>query len=133
MTNIELMIYWIESAENDYKTMKVLYENKQYSWSLFIGHLVVEKLLKGLYAKKYKDNPYPPKIHDLLRLAEKVQLNLTEDQEEKLDTITRFNINVRYEDYKREFYAKCTEAYTTEQIKNIEEVIEWIRELLKVE
>lgn len=133
MTNIELMNYWIKSAEEDYKTMKVLYENKQYNWCLFIAHLVVEKLLKGLYAKKNIENPYAPKIHDLLRIAEKLELNITEEQEEILDTITRFNINARYEDYKNEFYKKCTEEYTTKQINNVEEVIVWIKELLKEE
>lgn len=131
MTNIEIMNYWIESANNDYKTMQILYENKQYSWSLFLAHLTIEKLLKGLYAKKNITSPYAPKIHDLLRLAEKMNLILTEEQEEKLDTITRFNINARYEDYKREFYNKCTEEYTATQIKIVEEMIQWIKDLLK--
>lgn len=133
MTNIEIMNYWIESANNDYKTMQILYENKQYSWSLFLAHLTVEKLLKALYAKKNITSPYAPKIHDLLRLAEKMNLTLTEEQEEKLDTITRFNINARYEDYKREFYNKCTEEYTTVQIAIVEEMIKWIKDLLKEE
>ncbi len=35
--------------------MKVMYENKKNTWSLFIGHLVIEKLLKGLYAKNNED------------------------------------------------------------------------------
>ena len=133
MTNIEVMNYWVESANNDYKTMKILYENKQYSWSLFLAHLIIEKLLKALYAKKKITSPYAPKIHDLLRLTEKMNLVLTEDQEEKLDTITRFNINARYEDYKREFYNKCTEEYTATQMVVVEEMIKWIKDLLKEE
>ena len=133
MTNSEIMNYWIESANSDYKTMQILFENKQYSLSLFLAHLTVEKLLKALYAKKNITSPYAPKIHDLLRLAEKMNLTLTEEQEEKLDTITRFNINARYEDYKREFYNKCTEEYTTKQIAIVEEMIKWIKDLLKEE
>ena len=27
MTNIEFMNYWVESSDEDYKTMKILYEN----------------------------------------------------------------------------------------------------------
>lgn len=46
------------------------YEVNQYTWALFIGHLVLEKLLKGIYAKVNKDNPYPPKIHNLNIIAE---------------------------------------------------------------
>ena len=127
------MNYWMESAKNDYKTMMVLYENKQYSWCLFLGHLVTEEYMKALYAKKNVENPYAPKIHDLLRLAERIGIELSERQEENLDIITRFNINARYEDYKQEFYKKCTEKYTSEQINIIKEVIEWIKELLKME
>ena len=81
-----------------------------------------EKLLKALYAKKNKGAPYAPKSHDLLYLAEKNGLKLTENQKILFDTISDFNMNARYDDYKKEFYAKCTDDYTTKQIKNIEEV-----------
>jgi transcriptional regulator with XRE-family HTH domain len=63
--------YWIKSADSDYDTMRVMYENKKNTWSLFIGHLVIEKLLKGLYAKNNEDSPYAIKSHNLLQLAEK--------------------------------------------------------------
>ena len=33
--------------------------------------LVIEKLLKGLYAKKNEENPYTIKFHNLLALAER--------------------------------------------------------------
>ena len=58
MDNINLMEYWLNSADRDYETMKIMYENKRNTWSLFLGHLVIEKLLKGLYAKNNKENPY---------------------------------------------------------------------------
>jgi len=44
--------------------------------------------------------------------------------------ITGFNMNARYDDYKKEFYTKCTEDYTSNQIKNIEEIREWVKSLL---
>ena len=130
MDNVNLMEYWIKSADNDYDTMRVMYENKKNTWSLFIGHLVIEKLLKGLYAKKNEDNPYAIKSHNLLQLAEKCNLELTEEQVEKLQIITQFNISGRYDDYKESFNQKCTDEYTLIQIKNIEEVREWLKSLL---
>ena len=48
--------YWIESAENDFKTMNDLYQTKNNSWALFMGHLVIEKLLKALFVKEKKMN-----------------------------------------------------------------------------
>lgn len=38
--------YWLDTANRDYQTMLNLYESKDYHWSLFIGHLVIEKLRK---------------------------------------------------------------------------------------
>lgn len=117
MNNIDLMNYWLESSDEDYNVMNVLYKNKKNSYALFFGHLSIEKLLKALYAKKNKSAPYAPKSHDLLYLAEKMKLKLTERQKDLLDVITRFNISSRYDDYKREFQAKCTDEYTSKQTK----------------
>ena len=130
MNNIDLMNFWIESSDEDYNVMNVLHNNKKNSYCLFFGHLVIEKLLKALYAKNNKNAPYAPKSHDLLHLAKKTELELTERQEDLLDTITRFNMNARYDDYKKEFYLKCTDEYTEQQLKNIEEVRIWLKSLL---
>ena len=133
MDNINLMEYWENSSDEDYNVMNVLYSNKKNSYSLFFGHLVIEKLLKGLYAKNNKENPYTIKSHNLLALAEKCNLELTDEQVEKLQIITQFNISARYDDYKETFNQKCTDDYTYEQIKNIEEVRTWLKSLLTQE
>lgn len=122
MDNIDLMEYWLKSEENDYEAMQVMFSSKKNTWTLFLGHLVIEKLLKGLYAKSHPENPYTIKSHNLLALAEKCDLELTDEQVQKLQIITQFNISARYDDYKESFYQKCTDEYTVEQVKNIEEV-----------
>ena len=58
MDSINLMKYWVDSSDEDYDAMQVMYKNKKNTWTLFLGHLVIEKLLKGLYAKKNEENPY---------------------------------------------------------------------------
>lgn len=133
MDNINLMEYWLNSSEEDYNVMKYLYSGKKNSYCLFFGHLVIEKLLKGLYAKNNEEKPYTIKSHNLLALAEKCNLDLTDEQVEKLQIITQFNISARYDDYKESFNRKCTDEYTSEQIKNIEEVRTWLKNLLIAE
>ena len=120
----------MESSENDYDAMKNLYKSKNYNWCLFIGHLVIEKLLKALYIKNSNDVMGVPKVHNLLLLAEKAGIKLDENRLKKLKVINTFNIAARYDDYKKEFYNKCTYDYTTEQLKNIEEMREWLIEIL---
>jgi len=133
MNNIDLMNYWIESSDEDYDTMMYMKKGKKNTWSLFMGQMVIEKLLKALYAKKNKSAPHAPKSHDLLYLAEKMEIKLTQEQKILLDVISDFNMNARYDDYKKEFYAKCTDEYTAKQIENIEEVRTWLKSLLITE
>ena len=128
MNSVDLMKYWFESADSDYETMKVLYNNKKNTWCLFIGHLVIEKLLKGLYAKNNLENPIAPKIHNLILLSQKANLEVPTEIREKIQTINTFNISARYDDYKRTFDEKCTDDYTSEQVKNVEEVRKWLKE-----
>ena len=130
MDSLSLMKYWITSSDTDYEKKKKNYEVKQYTWALFIGHLTIEKLLKALYAKVNCENPYPPKIHNLNILAQKCNLKLDERKKRILMICNSFNISARYEDYKNEFYERCTEEYTSEQIKNIKEVREWLKKML---
>ncbi len=67
METRKIMEFWIDGSNKDYKTMNDLFDTGNYSWALFIGHLVIEKLLKALYSKSR--NEAPPPIHDLRRLA----------------------------------------------------------------
>ena len=124
----KLIRYWIESSDDDFDTMITMFENKRFNWALFIGHLMIEKLLKALYVKTIKD--YPPFIHNLLRLAEKCNLNLNEEQKLFLVTVTAFNINARYDDYKMSFQLKCTPEYTFEWIENLKINRLWIKKLI---
>lgn len=126
--NEKYLDYWITSSDDDFETMMTLYENSRYSFALFVGHLSVEKLLKALYIKV--NNAHPPFIHNLLRLAELNNLELSEDKKLFFATVTAFNINTRYDDYKKSFKQKCTYEYTSFWIEQIRENREWIMKLL---
>ncbi len=128
MNSIDLMEYWFKSADEDYDTMLYMKAGKKNTWCLFMGHLVIEKLLKGLYAKNNVDDPIAPKIHNLILLSQKANLEVTTEIREKIQIINTFNISARYDDYKRTFDEKCTDDYTSEQVKNIEEVRKWLKE-----
>lgn len=124
----KLIDYWLKSSDEDFDTMIVLFENKKYNWSLFIGHLLVEKLLKALFIKVNSD--YPPMIHNLLRLAEKSNIELTEERKVFLVSVTAFNINARYDDYKMSFQKLCTPEFTKYWVEEIKTNTAWIKELI---
>lgn len=124
----KLIKYWIESADDDFETMLAMYQSQRYNWSLFIGHLMIEKLLKAYFVKTQED--YPPFIHNLYRLAEKTDLELSNEKKEQLITITAFNINARYDDYKMSFKNLCTPDFTAEWIEKLKELRLWIKQLI---
>jgi HEPN domain-containing protein len=90
---------------------------------------MIEKLLKAFFVKTKSD--YPPFIHNLLRLAEKAEIPLTEIKRSQLVTITVFNINGRYDDYKMSFKNQCTLEFTSEWIDILIEMRKWIKQLIK--
>lgn len=48
-----------------------------------MGHLVIEKLLKGLYAKNNPDDPIAPKIHNLFYFHSKSKFRSTKRNKRK--------------------------------------------------
>jgi len=129
MTDKEIIDYWIDSSLIDYKAMESLFGNGHYVWTLFIGHLVIEKLLKAFYVKAVDRNA--PQIHHLLRIAELAKLDLTETQKDFLLELTAFNIRARYPDYKRRFYLKATKDFTEAYLNKIKELREWLLKELR--
>jgi len=122
----KLIDYWINSSDDDFETMISLFDNKRYNWSLFVGHLLIEKLLKALYVKNTDE--FPPFLHNLYRLSELCNLYLDEDQKLFMITVTAFNLNTRYDDYKMSFYKKCTPDYTAVWIEKIKINRIWIKQ-----
>lgn len=129
MKKNEIIQHWVDSSEVDFKAMESLFANGHYVWSLFTGHLVLEKLLKACYVKGIDIRI--PQIHDLLKIAGMAKLELSYEQKVFLDEVTTFNIRTRYPDYKMNFYTKATQVFTERYIKEIKEFREWILEKIK--
>ena len=119
--------HWIETSDDDFGTMNKLFKSHTYNWAVFVGHISVEKLLKALYVKLH--GKHAPTIHNLYRLAELCETELTDEYSDWLDTITSFNINARYDDYRKEFYNLCTHEYTEFWIDRIKELRKWIKKM----
>ncbi|RPJ59568.1 MAG: HEPN domain-containing protein [Dehalococcoidia bacterium] len=129
MKKQEIIKYWIDSSDDNYKSMPNMFKAGEYIWSLFIGHLVIEKLLKAYYVKMVGSNV--PRTHDLLKLATDADMNLDEAQKDTLQYITLFNIETRYEEYKRDFYMKCNGEFVEKNIRMIEVMRAWLNEKIK--
>lgn len=128
MTRDEQIAYWVEESERDKAVMRSLLERRHFTWALFVGHLVLEKLLKALYVKNV--GLQVPRTHNLLKIARTCGLQMSDDQEEFLLEVTTFNIKTRYPDYKKSFQRKADEEFTLDRIARIEEMQKWIGKII---
>jgi HEPN domain-containing protein len=122
--------FWLESALEDLSVADNLFNCGNYNWCLFIGHLVLEKALKANYIQE-NDNKVPPKIHDLLKLASKSNIDLDDSQFEFYELVNRFCIAARYIEYKQEISKVATEETTKEILQRIKKEFEWLKSQIK--
>lgn len=121
----KIYAHWINTSDKDFATMGHLYESKDFHWALFIGHIVIERLLKACVVKRTND--HAPFTHDLTKLAKLSGLPFTEEHLDWMDTVSTFNMNARYDSYKEAFYKKCTPEFTSEWIDKIKHLQAWIK------
>ena len=74
--------YWIEEADEALQVAEHLFGTGDYSYSLFFGHLCIEKILKAIYV--YNNRKHAPPIHNLIRLAELAKIDLSADISDKM-------------------------------------------------
>lgn len=127
MINIQKQIeYWRNSAWEDWHVSCELIERNRIRHGLFFVHLALEKILKAHVCRKTDD--IAPPIHNLIRLAEKAGLQLTEEQANLLAEATEFNIEGRYPEL-------LLPVLTLQEANNFtiraEEVFKWLTRLLE--
>jgi len=119
--------YWVKTSEDDLTSMESVFIAGRYDWSLFIGHLVLEKILKAVWIKNNESN-IPIRTHNLLRIAEEAKLKFNDEDILTLNRVTNFNLETRYPDYKMDFFKGCTKEFAEENIQKIKGLYECIKE-----
>jgi HEPN domain-containing protein len=90
----EQVEYWRNSSSEDWEVGEQLVTAGKTKHGLFFVHLAVEKILKAHYCKSKQK--VPPKIHNLLRIAELAGLDLDDGKKDALSTMNRFCLEGRY-------------------------------------
>lgn len=98
MINIKKQIdYWINGADDDLLTAKLLIQEKRILHGLFFCHLVIEKAIKAHVVKHTGE--IAPKSHNLIYLSEKTNLTLDSETEIFLGILMKYQLQGRYPDY----------------------------------
>lgn len=90
------IVYWTETSKDDWRVAQQLLKSGEVLHGMFFVHLTLEKALKANICKHAES--YAPRSHDLLSLAEKASISLTQEQVSLLSEINTYNIRGRYPD-----------------------------------
>ena len=129
MTKQQHIDYRINTAEDDWGSVKLLFNGKKYMQSLYWAHLVLEKLAKAHWVKNNDEN-IPPKIHNLIVLLKQANVDLGEEKMNFLVNYNNFQLSARYPDYLNEIYKLCTKQFTERQMDNVNEIRKCLLEML---
>lgn len=117
--------YWRNSSLDDLQTAELLIQNGRFLHGLFFCHLSLEKLLKAFIVRATKN--FPPRIHNLNRLAELSEQEFTEEDYLLMDTLMIYQIEGRYPDY----FPKITDyTFTTKLLDQTKQFITCLNQRL---
>lgn len=116
---------WFRQADYDMKTAEALFESRRYIHAVFMCHLAVEKALKGLYQGRM--NETPPKIHNLIFLIEKLQLEPPDDLYELVFSLNRVSIPTRYPDDIEKMKKEYNKRKTAVFVEKGKGVLRWLK------
>jgi HEPN domain-containing protein len=130
MTDQNKIDYWVDIADYDLKTAEAMLETGRYLYVGFMCHQAIEKYLKAHFVKTH--NTVPPYTHNLLYLAEKVNIyqEFNDIQKDFLDYIVPFNIRTRYPSDKEELYRLLNKKKCEDIINQTKEFTKWIKNKL---
>ncbi len=124
--NVEKQIqYWIDAANENVDVAEFLINGKKTVECLFFCHLALETILKAHLTKFTKQTP--PKIHNLISIADKANLELDDQTRFFFSIMNKFQMEGRYRN-------EIAERPIFEIAKNYFEVtkqkIKWLKEKL---
>ena len=85
---------WAEQARYDLDTARAMLASERYLYVLFCCQQAVEKMLKAVIAER--SGQCPPRLHNLLRLAEHAGVELDPSQTVLMEDLARYYIQSRY-------------------------------------
>ena len=121
--------HWLEQGKEDLQTARVMFRTKRWKYTIFMCQQSVEKYLKAIFLDKKGE--FPPRIHNLFRLAEKIDKELfTETYLEFFSELSVYYIQSRYPEDIDKMKELNTKKRATEILRKSEEIIKWIKKTL---
>ena len=119
---------WLERARYDLETAQAMRDSGRWLYVLFCCQQAIEKALKAVIAQRTKE--FPPRLHNLVSLAEFAKIAVPEEKEGLFRILTDFYIGSRYPDEVREVGKDLGKANAERYLAETSEAFEWLRSML---
>jgi HEPN domain-containing protein len=114
--------YWKTGSDEDFAAAQSLLEKGHLRHSLFFVHLALEKMLKAHVARKIND--IPPRLHNLIRLAEIAEISIEPKTSGFLRSFDMYQLEGRYPDYGKVI---LDSKIAKEKLSTAGEILKWLK------
>jgi len=121
--------HWMEQARYDLDTARAMFDSGRYLYVLFCCQQAVEKAFKAIIVRRTDD--FPPRLHNLLRLAEIAGIKMEPDRGDFLGELSGYYIQTRYPEEIESLAQTLDREIAQDALDKTEEVIEWLFSMLK--
>ncbi len=125
----DLVRKWAERAQYDLDTADAMFKAGRHVYVLFCCQQAVEKALKAVIVRKTGE--MPPRIHNLLRLAETAGMESTQEQVHFLTKLSGYYIQSRYPEEIRAAGATITQDLAREVLGKTEQTVKCVLSILQ--
>ncbi len=120
---------WLDQSLYDLDTAKAMLSSGRWLYVLFCCQQSVEKMLKGLIAQNTKE--HPPRLHNLMRLAERAKITVDESMAERFRLLTAYYIETRYPEEIQSMAGQVDQSLAEEMFQQTEEILSWLKSQIK--
>lgn len=119
---MDIAIYDLETAEAMLKTARYLYV-------LFACQQAIEKILKALVTAKMKE--FPPRIHNLVKLADISGVIFSEEDKLFLDKLSYYYLETRYPEDIIKISKQINHKLAKKYFEKTREIVRWLKPKIK--
>ena len=99
----------------------------RYLYVLFCSQQALEKRLKAIVVESTQ--AFPPRTHDLVKLAQTAGVDLSDERDVFLRTLTKYYIGTRYPEEISMLADEVTKEIASQALSQTKEFLEWLGKL----
>jgi len=124
-------VYWLNLASYDIETAKAMLSSGRFLYVLFTCQQALEKTLKASIIES--TGKFPPRIHDLLKLARLAKLDVSTEQAETLSRLSFYYLETRYPEQLSNISIDINKETAGDYLVQSQELLKWLKNNLNLE